>query len=120
MGLLMADTVLIDPLLDEMLRLRDDLGAWAFAVEGTRDYPEHEAADPDRVKRPHAGPVSLPTDGEHGSLVGGTTALTWHEDVPRVAGTTPGRQRAGGPLWRCACVAQSLPSCLSWPSPRRP
>ena len=46
MGLLMSDTVLIDPLLDETLRLRDGLGAWAYAPEVASDPYDCEAADP--------------------------------------------------------------------------
>ena len=46
MGLLMSDTMLIDPLLDDTMRLRDGLGAWAYAPDAARDVYEHEAADP--------------------------------------------------------------------------
>jgi hypothetical protein len=45
MGLLMSDTVLIDPLLDETTRLRDGLGEWAYALEMSRDAYGDEAAD---------------------------------------------------------------------------
>ena len=45
MGLLMSDTVLIDPLRDETPRLRDGLGVWAYVLEAARDIYEHEAAD---------------------------------------------------------------------------
>jgi hypothetical protein len=55
MGLLMSDTVLIDPLLDEMLRLRDGLGAWAYALDLARDPYEHEAADLTERTRPSRG-----------------------------------------------------------------
>jgi hypothetical protein len=46
MGLLLSDTVLLDPLLDETLRLRDGMGAWAYAPEVAIDAYEHELADP--------------------------------------------------------------------------
>ena len=46
MGLLLSDTVLIDPLLDETLRLRDGLGAWAYAMDAAPDPYESEAIDP--------------------------------------------------------------------------
>ena len=46
MGLLMSDTLLIDPLLDDTLRLRDGLGAWAYAVGVASDPFDYEAADP--------------------------------------------------------------------------
>jgi hypothetical protein len=45
MGLLMSDTVLIDPLLDDTVRLRDGLGAWACALDATCHGSVHEAAD---------------------------------------------------------------------------
>jgi hypothetical protein len=45
MGLLLSDTVLHDSLLDETLRQRDGLGAWAFALDVAGDAYEHEAAD---------------------------------------------------------------------------
>ena len=46
MGLLLSDTVLIDPLLDETLRLREGLGAWAYEVDAARDPLEYESGDP--------------------------------------------------------------------------
>ena len=46
MGLLLSDTALLDPLLDETLWLRDGLGAWAYEVDAARDPYEHEAGDP--------------------------------------------------------------------------
>jgi hypothetical protein len=46
MGLLMSDTLLIDPLLDETLRLRDGLGAWAYAPGVARGVDEHGVAYP--------------------------------------------------------------------------
>jgi len=46
MGLLLSDTVLLDPLLDETLRLRDGLGAWAYTPDAVHDAYEHEPADP--------------------------------------------------------------------------
>ena len=46
MGLLLSDTVLIDPLLDETMRLRDGLGEWAYAPDAARDVYEHELPDP--------------------------------------------------------------------------
>ena len=45
MGLLLSDTVLIDPLLDDTMRLRDGLGAWAYETDAPRDRYEREAAD---------------------------------------------------------------------------
>jgi hypothetical protein len=46
MGLLMSDTLLIDPMLDDTLRLRDGLSEWAYAMDAARDRYEHEAVDP--------------------------------------------------------------------------
>jgi len=46
MGLLLSDSVLIDPLLDDTMWLRDGLGAWAYAPEVELDAYEHEPADP--------------------------------------------------------------------------
>ena len=45
MGLLMSDTTLLDPRLDETLRRWDGLGEWAFAIDGANDSYEYEAAD---------------------------------------------------------------------------
>ena len=45
MGLLMSDTTLIDPMLDETLRLRDGLGAWAYGPDAAPDPYESEAID---------------------------------------------------------------------------
>jgi hypothetical protein len=45
MSLLMSDTLLIDPLLDDALRLRDGLHEWAFALDATHEQHPHEAAD---------------------------------------------------------------------------
>ena len=42
----MSDTMLIDPMLDDTLRLRDGLSEWAYAMDAARDCYEHEAADP--------------------------------------------------------------------------
>jgi hypothetical protein len=41
----MSDTTLLDPLLDETLRLRDGLGEWACALDVARDVYDYEAAD---------------------------------------------------------------------------
>ena len=46
MGLLLSDTTLLDPLLDETLRLRDGLGAWAYAMDVVGDARQCEVADP--------------------------------------------------------------------------
>jgi len=46
MGLLMSDTMLIDPLLDETLRLLDGLSEWAYTLDATRDRYEHETVEP--------------------------------------------------------------------------
>ena len=46
MGLLMSDALLIDPMLDDTLRLRDGLSEWAYAMDPMCDRYEHEAADP--------------------------------------------------------------------------
>ena len=45
MGLLLSDTTLIDPMLDETLRLRDGLGEWAYDLDVARDAYGYEAAD---------------------------------------------------------------------------
>src|SRR6478609_8170164 len=46
MGLLMADTMLPGPTLDDTLRLHDGLRAWAYASDVACDGYEHEAAAP--------------------------------------------------------------------------
>ena len=46
MGLLMSDTLLIDPMLDETLRLRDGLSEWAYGLDVARDPYDHEAVGP--------------------------------------------------------------------------
>ena len=74
MGLLMSDSLMPDLLLDEALRLLDGLSELAYAADATCDRHEHEAADPSEGNGPMWGPVSLPTDDEHGSSEGGTTA----------------------------------------------
>ena len=45
MGLLMSDTMLIDPLLDETLRLLDSLRELAYAHDARRDSYEDDGAD---------------------------------------------------------------------------
>lgn len=52
MGLLLSDTVLIDPLLDETLRLRDGLGDWPYALEVVSHADERETADLTEWPRP--------------------------------------------------------------------
>jgi len=67
MGLLMSDTVLIDPLLDEILRLPDGLGEWAYTLEMSRDAYEYQATASTEWPRPFTGsprwPVAGPTAG---------------------------------------------------------
>ena len=46
MGLLMSDTVLIDPMLDDTRRLLDGLSEWAYALDAASDRYDYEAADP--------------------------------------------------------------------------
>ena len=46
MGLLMSDTLLIDPALNETMPLLDSLSELAYANDAARDIHEHEAADP--------------------------------------------------------------------------
>ena len=46
MGLLLSDTMLVDPLLDDTMWLRDGLGAWAYALDVASDPYDHEAVDP--------------------------------------------------------------------------
>ena len=46
MGLLMSDTGLIDPMLDDIAWLRDTVSDWAYAMEADRDACEYEVADP--------------------------------------------------------------------------
>jgi hypothetical protein len=45
MGLLMSDTVLIDPMLDDTAWLRESLSEWVHAPDALRDSYEHEAAE---------------------------------------------------------------------------
>ena len=44
MGLLMSDTTMIDPLLDEVIWARDAVGAWAYALDATPDDDERAVA----------------------------------------------------------------------------
>lgn len=44
MGLLMSDTMLIDPTLDDTTWLRESLSDWAYEQDAARDAAEHEAA----------------------------------------------------------------------------
>ena len=48
MGLLMSDTMLIDPTLDDATWLRESLCDWAYEQDATRDAAEHEATHPTR------------------------------------------------------------------------
>lgn len=45
MGLLMSDTVLLDPLLDETMWLRDGLREWPSVQDVVRDADDREVAD---------------------------------------------------------------------------
>jgi hypothetical protein len=45
MGLLMSDSLPLDPLLDEVLRLLNGLSELAYATDATCDGHDHEAAD---------------------------------------------------------------------------
>ena len=55
MGLLLSDTVLTDPMLDDTLRLRDGLGERAYSPDARRDAYEHEAAAPAERTLPDHG-----------------------------------------------------------------
>ena len=46
MGLLMSDTLLIDPTLDETMRLLDNLSELACANDAARESYEDDGADP--------------------------------------------------------------------------
>jgi len=46
MGLLMSDTMLIDPTLDDALRLQEEPGVWVYTLDATCDAYEHDDADP--------------------------------------------------------------------------
>jgi hypothetical protein len=46
MGLLLSDTTLIDPMLDDTLRLLDYLSEGPYAMDAARNPYQHEAADP--------------------------------------------------------------------------
>ena len=48
MGLLMSDTTLIDPTLDDTAWLRESLSDWAFEQEAARDAAEAEVTYPTR------------------------------------------------------------------------
>jgi hypothetical protein len=52
MGWLMSDTLLIAPMLDDTLRLRDGLSKWAYAMDAARDCYEHDATDPAECNGP--------------------------------------------------------------------
>jgi hypothetical protein len=45
MGLLMSDTMLIDPMLDDTAWLRASLGAWACGPDVASDRYEDESSD---------------------------------------------------------------------------
>jgi hypothetical protein len=45
MGLLISDTMLIDPMLDDTTWLRDSLGAWAYALDVASNRHEDESSD---------------------------------------------------------------------------
>jgi hypothetical protein len=45
MGLLMSDTMLIDPMLDDAAWLRNAVSDWASALDAARDAYEYESAD---------------------------------------------------------------------------
>jgi hypothetical protein len=62
MGLLISDTMLIDRMLDDTLRLRAGLGAWAYALDVARDAYEHEAAELTERTRPSRGVSSADRD----------------------------------------------------------
>jgi hypothetical protein len=62
MGLLMSDSLMPDPLLDEALRLLDGLSELAYAADATCAGHEHEAADLSEWPRPTRRSVALATD----------------------------------------------------------
>ena len=64
MGLLMSDTLLIDPMLVETLRLRDGLSEWTYALAATCDGYEQEAAHPFECPRLALWSAALATDAE--------------------------------------------------------
>jgi hypothetical protein len=45
MGLLMSDTMLIDPTLNETMRLLDSLADWAYSPDAGRETDDREDAD---------------------------------------------------------------------------
>ena len=46
MGLLMSDTTLIDPVLDDTCRLQDSLVEYVYATDLVREDSEYEAPEP--------------------------------------------------------------------------
>jgi hypothetical protein len=46
MGLFLSDAMLIDPMLDDVARLRDRLSEWTFATDAARDTLEYDGIDP--------------------------------------------------------------------------
>jgi hypothetical protein len=46
MGLLLSDTTLIDPLLDDTVWLRDGPGVWAYAPDASSAGYDQAVADP--------------------------------------------------------------------------
>jgi hypothetical protein len=46
MGLFLSDALLIDPMLDDVARLRDRLSEWTFATDAARDTLEYDGIDP--------------------------------------------------------------------------
>jgi hypothetical protein len=46
MGLLMSDTMTLDPMLDDTMRWREGLSEWAYVFDTAADPHGHETADP--------------------------------------------------------------------------
>ena len=65
MRLLVSDSLLPDPLLDETLRLLDGLSELAYALDATCDGHEHEAADPSEWPRLTFRSAALDSDADH-------------------------------------------------------
>jgi hypothetical protein len=57
MGLLMSDTTLIDPILDDMCRLQDSLVEYVYATDLVCDESESEASEP--TAEPTSWPLLL-------------------------------------------------------------
>jgi hypothetical protein len=95
MGLLMSDTMLIDPMLDDTAWLRASLGAWACGLDVASD--RYECQKPGHVDRALPGGVYHPESAwcrprsEPGAGHGELTGRPGDDGQVEVSGSPPGR-----------------------------